>query len=278
MELTERFAWRGREVAWSRFGEGDPVVFCHGTPWSSVLWKRLATELSRDFTVHLWDMPGYGHSSMDPGHAVDLGIQGELFSDLLAHWGLDEPRAAPHVVAHDFGGAVALRTLLLRGARFASLCLVDVVALRPWGSDFFRLVRDHADVFTALPPVVHAGALEAYIRTASHRGLSAQELAGLTAPWLTTQGQDAFYQQIAQADERFTEEFLPHLAGIDIPVRVVWGEQDTWLPVAQATRLTEAIPGATLRTVAGAGHLIQYDAPDALGEELRTWLTGQARG
>lgn len=88
---------------------------------------------------------------------MDLATQGELFTDLLAEWNI----GAPHVVAHDFGGAVSLRALLLHGAHFASLCLVDVVALRPWGSPFFRLVHDHTEVVAELPLAVHAGALTA---------------------------------------------------------------------------------------------------------------------
>jgi pimeloyl-ACP methyl ester carboxylesterase len=268
VELTETFSWRGRDVVWSRIGSGDPVVFCHGTPWSSRTWARFAGALSRDFCVYLWDMPGYGQSSKHPEHDVDLGIQGELFTDLLAEWNLD----APHVVAHDFGGAVSLRALLLHHARFASLCLVDVVALTPWGSPFFRLVHDHTDVFAALPPAVHAGALAAYIQTASFRGLRTDELAELTAPWLTDEGQAAFYRQIAQADESFTNELEAPLSDIDVPVHIIWGEQDTWIPVDRATRLVAAIHGASLHIVPDAGHLIHYDAPAALADELRAWL------
>ncbi|MDN5852061.1 MAG: alpha/beta hydrolase, partial [Actinomycetia bacterium] len=98
--LTQRFEWRGRTVAWDSFGSGPALVMCHGTPWSSALWRPYAEAFARDFTVYLWDMPGYGQSSMNPDHAVDLGTQAELFADLLAHW----DRPAPHVIAHDFGG------------------------------------------------------------------------------------------------------------------------------------------------------------------------------
>ena len=202
MDLTERFPWRGREVAWDRHGSGPAVVFCHGTPWSSRLWSPYADALAQGHTVHLWDMPGYGQSSMRAGDAVDLGVQGELLAELLVHWGLD----APHVVAHDFGGAVALRALLLHGASYASLALVDVVALRPWGSPFFRLVSENAEVFAALPPAIHRGLLEAYIRGAAYGELTDDELGMLTAPWLTEAGQAAFYRQIAEADEAFTGE------------------------------------------------------------------------
>ena len=82
--LTEVFAWRGRDVRWECMGSGPDVVFCHGTPWSSELWRPNAEALAPYFTVHLWDMPGYGQSSKHAEHRVSLDLQGELFADLLA--------------------------------------------------------------------------------------------------------------------------------------------------------------------------------------------------
>ena len=238
MELTEEFEWRGRQVRWGRAGDGPPVVFCHGTPWSSWLWRAYAEALASEFTVHLWDMPGYGRSSKDPDHRVSLDVQAELLADLLDHWGLDRP----HVIAHDYGGAVSLRAHLLHDRAYASLALVDVVALAPWGSDYFRLVKEHADVFAAVPPAVHEGALRAYVAGASHRGLRPDDLDRLAAPWLDADGQPAFYRQIAQADEAYTDEVEARYGEIDLPVLVVWGTDDSWIPVDRAHRLAGMIP------------------------------------
>jgi pimeloyl-ACP methyl ester carboxylesterase len=266
--LDSEFEWRGRTVAWSRAGSGPPLVFCHGTPWSSVLWEPFAHALSGEFTVHLWDMPGYGQSSKREEHAVDLGTQSELFRDLLVHWDL----GSPHVVAHDFGGAVSLRARLLHGASYASLARVDVVALRPWGSDYFRLVADHPTVFAAQPPAVHRGAVEAYITGASHRGLTAAQMDTLTAPWLSSEGQAAFYRQIAAADERFTDDIQDRYGELDLPVQVIWGGADSWIPVDRAHRLADMIPGAELDIIDAAGHLIHLDAPVHLATTLHRWL------
>jgi pimeloyl-ACP methyl ester carboxylesterase len=266
--LLEEFGWRGRSVRWERAGSGPAVVFCHGTPWSSELWRPVAEALAPHFTVYLWDMPGYGDSSKHPEHRVSLDVQGELFTDLLEFWGL----RSPHVVAHDFGGAVALRGLLLHQREFASLALVDVVALRPWGSDFFRLVRDHDEVFTALPSAIHEGVLRAYISGASHRGLAPRALDALTLPWLGEVGQAAFYRQIAQADEAYTDQVEPLYPAIEAPVLVVWGRDDGWIPVDRAHRLHELIPGSRLAVIDEAGHLIQLDQPEALAATLTQWL------
>jgi pimeloyl-ACP methyl ester carboxylesterase len=266
--LTQVFEWRGRSVRWGRLGTGPDVVFCHGTPWSSELWRPMAEALAALFTVHLWDMPGYGLSSKLPDHHVSLDVQGELFAALLAHWELE----SPHVVAHDYGGAVALRANLLHERRFSSLALVDVVALAPWGSDFFRLVRDHADVFSALPRSIHGGALRAYIASASHIGITPMAMESLVAPWVDGPGQAAFYRQIAQADQAYTDEIQDLYADLNMRVLVVWGDQDAWIPVDRAHRLCELIPGAQLKLIKDAGHLIQLDQPTALATTLTGWL------
>jgi pimeloyl-ACP methyl ester carboxylesterase len=268
MDLTERLEWQGRQIAWGRAGSGPPAVFCHGTPWSSRVWVPFADALARDFTVYLWDMPGYGRSSKRAEHPIDFGVQSEAFAALLEHCDLDRP----HVVAHDFGGAVSLRAHLVLGVPYTSLMLVDVVAIPPSGSPFFQFVQDHPDLLGRLPAYIHSAIVRAYIAGASHRGLRDDDLDTLLEPWTGEDGQPAFYRQIADYDERFLEENEQRLGQIEIPVRVLWGTQDTWIPVERAHVLVDLIPGATLRLIDDAGHLMHYDAPIPLADELRAWL------
>jgi pimeloyl-ACP methyl ester carboxylesterase len=248
------------------------VVFCHGTPWSAALWRRVADALSRDFTVYLWDMLGYGTSTMSEGQDVSLATQGALLADLLEHWKL----ADPHLVAHDYGGAVALRAHLLHDVRYRTLALVDVVALAPWGSEFFRLVADNSSVFAQLPPSLHEALVRAYITGAAYRPLTAEQLEMLVAPWLGASGQAAFYRQIEQADQSYTDEIEPLYPTIQVPVLIAWGAEDTWIPVDRAQRLAQVIPGAQLHLVPEAGHLIQLDAPEQLTAVLQRWLLAHA--
>ena len=257
-------------VRWARLGEADApvVVLNHGTPFSSRVWHAIARRLAELWQVVVWDMPGFGASAMADGQDVSLAAQGRVFAELLAAWDLD----APMVVAHDIGGAVALRAHLLHGARFERLALVDVVALAPWGSPFFRLVRDHADVFTRLPQNLHAALVREYIAGASHRGLPPETLERLVEPWLGADGQPAFYRQIAQATQRDTDEIEPRYASIDLPVLVAWGAEDTWIPVERGRTLAAAIPRARFVPIDGAGHLVQADAPEALAEALIDFL------
>jgi pimeloyl-ACP methyl ester carboxylesterase len=98
-------------------------------------------------------------------------------------------------------------------------------------------------------------------------------MAALVAPWTGETGQPAFYRQISQADEAHTDEVEPLYPTIGIPVLVVWGRDDAWIPVDRAHRLAGLIPGARLQLVDGAGHLVQLDRPEALTAALTRWLS-----
>lgn len=269
-QLTETFRSKSGEVCWGSLGQPgqDPVVLLHGTPFSSYVWRAVARSLARRHQVFVWDMPGYGASEMFLGQDVSLAAQGRVFTELLAHWGLDEPL----VVAHDFGGAVSLRAHLLHGARYRALALVDPVALAPWGSPFFRLVGEHPEVFEQLPPALHHALVREYVTSASSPGLHPAVLDRLVRPWLGDPGQGAFYRQIAQADQLYTDEVQDRYGEISMPTLVCWGQDDTWIPAAKGRELAARIPRARLEPIAGAGHLVQEDAPAELTAALIAFL------
>ncbi|MET8663553.1 alpha/beta fold hydrolase [Streptomyces tendae] len=270
--LPESYRSGSGTVRWNRLGapDGRPLVLLHGTPFSSYVWRAVARSLGRHHQVFVWDMPGYGASEKGAGQDVSLAAQGRVFAELLEHWGLAEPLVA----AHDFGGAVALRAHLLHGARYGALALVDPVALAPWGSPFFRLVRDHAEVFKQLPEALHRALVREYVGSTGGPGLHPAVLDRLVEPWLGETGQPAFYRQIAQADQRYTDEMQDRYAGIDVPVLVCWGEDDAWIPVAKGRELAGLVPGAGWEPIAGAGHLVQEDAPAELTAALLDFFRG----
>lgn len=247
---------------------GD-VVLCHGTPWSAASWTLIAHTLATRYRVFLWDMTGYGASIEDAVQRVDLIHQHQRLCGLLDHWQLDRP----HVLAHDIGGAVALGAHLREHRDFASLYLLDIVTLDPWGSPFFRLVADDEDVFSALPGNLHAALVREYIAGAGGRYLEAGWITELARPWLSPQGQRAFYRQIAQLRPEHTRPLAAHLDRTRCPVRVGWGACDPWIPASQAPELARRLAGpVTVQLFADAGHLVPLEAPDALAADVQDWL------
>jgi pimeloyl-ACP methyl ester carboxylesterase len=269
--LDHTFPSSSGEIRWASLGPAHlpPVVLLHGTPFSSYVWRAVARALAQDHRVLVWDMPGYGASEKRTGQDVSLDAQARVFTELLDHWGLERP----HVVAHDFGGCVALRAHLLHGARYARLALVDPVALAPWGSPAYRLLGGHSEVFARLPPPLHRALVREYVSSASHRGLRSDVLDALVEPWCGEDGQPAFYRQIEQNDQHFTDEIQGRYGELELPVLICWGAEDTWIPPARGHELAALIPGAALQLIAGAGHLVQEDAPAELTAALSRFLT-----
>jgi len=240
--------------------EGSPLVLLHGTPFSSIVWRRIAPYLATHRRVFYFDLLGYGRSEKREGQDVSLGIQNLVFAALLDHWGLERP----DVVAHDFGGTTALRTHLLNGRDYRSLTLIDPVAIGPSGSPFVQAAKDHEQTFADLPAYIHAALLRAYIGGAAHNPLSDDAMRLYMEPWLGADGQSAFYRQIAQMSDHYTDEVEDRYGEIRCPVTIMWGKEDEWIPYERGQTLAERIPNSGFRLISGASHLVQEDAPEAI--------------
>lgn len=268
LSLAHSFDFDGQSVRYGVVGAGAPMVLVHGTPFSSQVWRRIAPIAARFRQVFYFDLLGYGMSEQRADQDVSLGVQNRLLAALLKHWRIE----TPDVVAHDFGGATALRAALLDRCDYRSLLLIDPVAVAPWGSPFVRHVRAHEAAFASVPAYIHEAMVNAYLQGAALRTLAADTLRIYSSPWMGELGQAAFYRQIAQMDQRYTDEVQPRYGELRCPVSILWGEEDQWIPVDRGLELSAMIPGARFMRVSGSGHLMQEDAPEAIVGELLDFL------
>lgn len=255
--LREAYQTSAGRVAAGHAGAGPALVLAHGWPWSSYSWHRVIPTLAQRYEVYWYDMPGYGQSEMLSDQATGLDVQGQVFAQMLDHWGLDKPM----VVAHDFGGATTLRAHLLHGVDLSRYVLMNVVAMRPWGSEFFEHVGRHIQAFEGLPPHIHEAVVRAYIAGALACELVSEDIDALVHPWLSVAGKDSFYRQFAQADERFTADVEPLFGQIRCPVCIIWGEQDPWIPIDRGVALSKLVRPESLVKLPDAGHLPQLERP-----------------
>lgn len=266
--LKDSFNTSAGRVAAGKVGNGPDLVLAHGWPWSSYSWHRLIPTLAQRFCVHWFDMPGYGQSDKNVDQRTALDVQGEVFAEMLDLWELKQPS----VIAHDFGGATTLRAHLLHGCEYQQYVLMNVVAMRPWGSEFFDHVGKHVDVFSKLPPHIHAAIVEAYIRGALVSDIESDDFSALAAPWLTEDGRHSFYRQFAQADESYTAEIEPFFSQVRCPVSIIWGEDDPWIPIDRGRELHKSMPNSTFDILHNTGHLPQLETPDKVLEKLNFLL------
>lgn len=296
--FTHRTPTHEFQIKWTRIGDPSlpTLIFIHGTPWSNVVWQPLATALSTRYNIYLYDHPGFG-TSPSPRRlkSTDTNTESSTSTDdltdldgpltlrtiasaaLINHWNLPTTHP-PHIIAHDNGGLVSLRLLLTHSISMSSLTLIDVVAIPPFGLPFFKLVAENLEVFQAIPPNMLEGLVRAYVRSAAYNPLPPGVEDMLSAPWLTggSQGTAGFLRELRQGHHRAAgdvEEMYERVAGL-VPVKVIWGAEDAWIPKETAGKVSERFGAREFVVVERAGHLIMYDAPERVAVEVGVWLEG----
>ncbi|KIC39339.1 alpha/beta fold hydrolase [Leisingera sp. ANG-M7] len=114
----------GQEIAYTRRGNGPPLLLLHGFPQSKEMWEESAPLLAREFTVVSADLRGYGASSK-PGSLEAMSFRNMAADQLALMQALGFPRF--HLAGHDRGGRTAHRLALDAPEAVASLTLMDII-------------------------------------------------------------------------------------------------------------------------------------------------------
>ena len=243
-------------------------MLVHGTPSWSYLWRNVVPPLADRFTVYVLDLLGYGDSERRDGQDMSITAQGRMLAEALDLWEL----RAPGLVGHDIGGATVLRAHLLEARPASAIALVDAVALHPWNTPTTLHIRSHLDAYRTMPAHVHEEVVKAHLRTAVHRPLAGETLAAYLRPWQGEDGQAAYFRKIEQWTNDDVAALEPLLPTLDVPVRLVWGEEDRWLDRSVPERLRSLVPDAELVLVPRAGHFAPEDAPADVARALEEFF------
>ncbi|MGZ8571527.1 MAG: alpha/beta fold hydrolase, partial [Actinomycetota bacterium] len=175
----------------------------------------------------------------------DLPAQTAAVRELLTHLGVERFAA----IGHSHGGGIA-QLLALDGPPADALVLIDTVAfdVAPPADLDPRTLLERGTVEFALLPEVD---LDAYLAAPPR---SAPHLAGAL---------------VGRDDD---------LARVDVPVLMLWGEDDPFVPLPVAERLNEAIPASTLGVVPECGHFLLDDAFDSVGVLVAEYLRARYLG
>ena len=161
---------------------------------------------------------------------------------------------------------ISLRITLQYDCYYISLTLIDVVAVGSWDLFFFKLIAENRNVFISISPQMFDGIVRSYIRDAAHKLFRREEKNMLAEPWVSEDrrpGQEGLVHALKQASVRISDdaETQYHEIGESgLPVRIIWGKEDKWVPCERADKLKELIGGnSEVILVEDAGHLIQLD-------------------
>lgn len=263
----------GVRLAYADHGGGDPVVFIHGTPSHSFLWRNVTPRVKDGgYRTIVYDLLGFGRSERPRGRDTSVAAQAELIPKLLDTLGIE----SAHVVAHDIGGAIGQILAVRYPDRVRTLMLIDTVTYDSWPSETWqRIIRENGDL-----RYVHDGGdfvqmLSRQLRmtVSNPESMDDEALRNYLMPHDGVTGRASFFaHQVSHYDSRYTQEITGDLGSLKMPVRIVWGEDDLWQPVSYAQRLCRDIPFADLSVVPGAGHFLPEDAPSELAAEILDFI------
>lgn len=262
------------EIAFDVFGDGSPVVLAHGTPSRSAVWRQVVPTLADSHRVFVFDLLGFGDSERRLDQDVSVAAHGRVLRELVELWGLVDPA----IVGHDIGGATALRAHLIEGVRFAKIALIDAVVLSPWMTARTRQMRQQLDRYDPLPDPGLQASIREHLESATVQPLDPKAFKALFAQWEGAEGQALYLRNLACFDEADTQVFEPLLRSISVPVLVLWGQADAWLPVETSERIAALIPDARRVVLRDAGHLSMEDEPTAVATELSAFLADAQAG
>ncbi|SIR97244.1 alpha/beta fold hydrolase [Natronorubrum thiooxidans] len=253
------------EVAYHEAGpdEGSdepPVVFLHGIPTWSFLWRDIVPAVADARRTIAPDLVGYGNSAMGDGFDRSIRAQEVMLEGLLD----DLDCETVTLVAHDIGGGVALRYAAHNPESVDQLVLSNAVCYDSWPVEFVSNL--------GLPKTadLERSELEARLESAFVDGAYGEAdpefVAGMKAPWLSDSGHVSLVRNAVATNTNHTTEL--DYSGITAETLLLWGEDDVMQPYQYAERLADDVPNATLAPLSDAYHWVPEDRPDAYSDRL----------
>jgi pimeloyl-ACP methyl ester carboxylesterase len=261
----------GARIAYREAGTGPPLALLHSAGLSHREWEPLVEELSDRFRLVLPDLPLHGDSEDRPGHPYSP----DWFAELLAGFVRDTCGPRPLVGGHEIGALLLLRAALSRQLTPGRLVLMSSSLHRP-PQRSTRAARAAARA-AALPGLDRAASHVARLAFRPDKGstLSARDnpaardlIRHATMHLGGNTNRARAWSKAVRRWPREQPELLDAYRLLDVPVLLLWADEDASHPLAIAEEALDLLPDAILRVLPGTGFLMAYDDPVGLAREL----------
>jgi len=248
MEM-DTFTIGRQRVHLRRWGSGTKVLVLHGWGSSSEPWEPLAQLLVKQgFEVIVPDLPGFGGS--EPPKEV-WGI--DDYASFIQSFCTELRIAKCHVIAHSFGGRVALRLASTEAIGIDRLILCSSAGLRP--SDLrsrlkrlvFYVLSKSGKAAARLPLLT---GFQPAARRILYRGAGEHDYE--KAPGVM---KDVFIRVVS-------EDMAGDLPLVGVPTLLIWGENDRLTPIRDGRCMHRLLSGSSLYVIPGTGHNAYRDLPE----------------
>ena len=256
--------------------DAQPLLFIHGNPTWSYLWRRQIADLSEQgHRCVAFDHMGFGRSDKPPHMAV-YSLKAHVDNALAL---IDRLELRDVVlVAHDWGGPIGLGALLERRERLRAAVLMNTWAweLPSFLPPFLREFRTEG-----LGEILALGGnlfVESIPGGMARRDIDPVMMEAYRAPfpdYWSRAGMLAFQREIPLTERdrsaRLMGSIHERLPGLDVPVLLVWGLRDPVFQPVFLDQWRELFPAARTVELEDAGHFLVEDRPEAVTEAIASF-------
>lgn len=264
-------------VQGAEYGTDGAIVLLHDIPSGAFTWESLMPQLAGlNRAIYAIDMLGFGSS--DHPWPADMSVWGQ--ADTLLYLFKELNLTNIVLVGLGFGGGVAqiLTTRLYRDQVAAVVLINSICYLYAFAPDWPLPDMKKRQDFDA----PKQSSLEDVIRDLRATLPNAVQdterfsdvLNDYVSQWDSEVGKEVLYQVIRQMDPGYINSVSSDLKLVNRPFLILWGAKNTIAPVKYAERLHREIVESNLVIVPDAGHMILFDAPDAVTDAISEFVNG----
>lgn len=235
-------------------GKGPIILFLHG--WKDTLhtFDTLIPLLSGSFQIIRIDLPGFGGSEA-PRKPWGVGEYAHFVKAVIEKFGI----SVDTLVGHSFGGRIAIKgvgTSLLRPRKLVLIGSAGLMERRGVRNLLFNIVAKIGKIilFPFSNDLKEKLRLKLYKKAGSEDYVNAGTL------------RETFLRVTA-------EDLSAPAREIHIPTLLIWGDNDVATPLSDGKRLHELISGSKLEIIAGAGHFVHQERPEAVAKLIKEFAS-----
>lgn len=232
------------------------ILILHGWGGSKQSWQAALGFFNKEkYQLFVPDLPGFG-SSQAPSKAWTVDDYAKHVKHIMAEHQLKKPI----VIAHSFGGRIAIKLAAKDAGLFGQLFLVAAAGIKPKPSLKVLVLRAVSKAGKWLLNLCKMHKLEARARALVYK------VAG-TKDYLQADGtmKDTFQNVI-------NEDLTELLSDIKTPTHIIWGAKDSYVPVSDARLMHEKIVGSTLDIFPDGKHGLHLQMPEELVKLIEKYL------
>lgn len=257
----------GLSVHYRDEGKGFPLVLLHGAPSSLHSFDGLTPELSRKYRVIRLDLPGYGLTGPNAAGDYSLQFYMKFLDAFLSAVRVD----SCYLAGQSFGGHLAGEFAYAHPERVKKLVLIAAggYPLQDEGVLAVTMARN-----SLLRPVVR------YVTPRFFIAINLKQAFGQDVK-VSDETIDRYYDLLLREGNRETfidmcnrkpEDISLHVKELRVPTLILWGRNDTVIPIEYAERFRRDIPGSRVIMYDGVGHVPQEVMPEKVAADMGAFL------